>query len=41
MSEYITLLTSLAVTGAVIEFIAMGCGYIFSAVFNLIEGRTS
>lgn len=41
MSEYITLLTSFAVTGVAIEFISIGCGYVVAAVFKLIEGRTS
>ena len=41
MSEYITLLTSLAVTGAALEFISMGCGYVITAVFHLLEGRTN
>ena len=41
MSEYIIFLTSMAVTGAALEFISMGCGYVITAVFHLLEGRTN
>lgn len=41
MDNYINLMISLAVTGAAIEFISMLCGYVVTAVFNLLEGRTS